>query len=119
MRKSTKLLAAVAFAGLAAAGGSAFTATSTIDQASKQIGATSQSISGVAVTSVSYTWDAATDATSGVNFTIGAPLGTNDTLTVKLNSTASTTPCTVTDTAVACTWTPAITNAGSLSIVVN
>jgi hypothetical protein len=118
VRKSTTLFGAVAVAALVAAGGSAFTATSTIDQAAKHVGATSQSISGVAVTGVSYTWDSATDATSGVDFTIGSALGTNDTLTVSLNGTAG--ACTVTTgTDVACTWSPAVVNATALSIVVN
>jgi hypothetical protein len=117
MRTSTTLFGAIAVAAAVAAAGSAFTATSTIDHASKHVGATSQSISGVAVTNVSYTWDSATDATSGVDFSIAAPLGTNDTLTVSLNGTAG--DCTVTVTAVACTWTPAITNATALSVVVN
>jgi len=117
MRTTTKFLGGIAVAAVVAAGGSAFTATSTIDHSTKHVGATSQAISGVDVTNVSYTWDAATDATSGVDFTIGEALTTNDTLTVKLGTDAGT--CTVTGTAVACTWETPVVNATDLSIVVN
>src|SRR4051794_35644268 len=120
MRRSTKVVGAVAVAGIVAAGGSAFTATSTIDHSAKTVGATGQTISGVNVTNVSYTWDSSTDDTSGVDFTIGAPLGTNDTLTVTLNGAPGS--CTVSGTpatSVGCTWATPVNNATTLSIVVN
>jgi hypothetical protein len=117
MRRSTTIVGAIAVAGIVAAAGSAFTATSTIDHATKTVGATGQTISGVDVTGVTYTWDSATDDTSGVDFTIGAALGVNDNLAVALDGQAG--ACTVTGTAVACTWATPVHNATSLSIVVN
>jgi len=67
MRKS-KLAVAIAAAGVVAAGASAFTASSTIDNSTKHVGATGQTISGVHVSNVAYTWDSSTDTTSGVSF---------------------------------------------------
>lgn len=117
MRTPTKALGALAIAALVVTGGTAFTATSTIDEANKTVGATGQTISGVDVTSVSYTWNPSTDETSGVDFVIGSPLGANDTLTVELNGNPGV--CIVTVTDVACTWASPVVNATSLSIVVN
>ena len=114
-----KSLAILAVAGVFAASGSAFTATSTIDKAAKTVGATSQAISGVNVSNVSYTWDSATDTTTGVDFTIGAALGTNDTLVVELNTATGT--CALVGVSVvdyACSFT-GVVNAEDLSIVVN
>ena len=59
---------------------------STIDNATKHVGATNQTISGVTVTNVAYTWDSATDDTSDVNFHTAEVLGSNDTMTVSLNN---------------------------------
>jgi hypothetical protein len=61
MRKSTKFLAAVAFAGLAAAGGSAFTgsglSTSGSAAADQFVGGTvSQSVTGATLSSVAYSY---------------------------------------------------------------
>lgn len=116
------VLAAVAAAGVIAAAGSAFTATSTIDEQSKTVGATSQSISGVAVTNVSYDWDSTNDTTNGVAFTIDKALSPSGQMTVKLSNPTDTTTgtCnTVDGTAYTCTFAPGVVNATSLSIVVN
>jgi hypothetical protein len=122
MRKSSKMAMAIAAAGIVAAGASAFTASSTIDNATKHVGATNQAISGVTVTNVAYTWDSATDDTSGVNFHTAEVLASNDTMTVSLNN-APAQSCTPTvnagSTDWACTWATPVHNATSLSIVVN
>jgi len=83
MRKS-KLAVAIAAAGVVAAGASAFTASSTIDNSTKHVGAIGQTISGVHVSNVAYTWDSSTDTTSGVSFHTAETLGSNDNLTVSL-----------------------------------
>jgi hypothetical protein len=85
MRSNTKILGAVAIAGLVAAGGSAFTATSTVDQATRHIGATSQAITGVTVDSVNYTVGAS-DVTTAVSFHVAEVLGTGDTVTAVITS---------------------------------
>ena len=128
MNSKTKIAGAIAAAGVVAAGASAFTASSTIDNANKYVGATGQTISGVHVSNVSYTWDSATDKTSGVAFHTQEVLGSNDTMTVSLtdgtSGTSSDGSCTPTvnqtgGTDYACTWAAPVTNAQSLSIVVN
>ena len=73
MRKSAKLITALSVAGLIGIAGSAFTAASTIDQATKVVGATSQSITGVTVSTVQYTVGAS-DTTTGVNFHVSQDL---------------------------------------------
>src|SRR3954451_23187355 len=121
MRKSTKIATAIATAGIVAAGASAFTASSTIDNPTKHVGATGQTISGVSVTNVAYTWDSATDDTSGVSFHTAEVLGANDAMSVSLNGTAADS-CTPTvsnaSTDWACTWTTPVNNAPWLSIAV-
>src|SRR5664280_897854 len=67
MRTNTKVLGALAIAGLVAAGGSAFTADSGIDSPQKFVGATGQDISGVNVKSVQYTVGG-NDVTTAVSF---------------------------------------------------
>ena len=118
MRNSIKIASALAVVGLAVTGGSAFTATSTIDEATKTVGATAQTISGVAVTDVSYDWDPANDETNAVTFNVGAALGADSDLTVTLNGAATTCAADDPDT-YTCTLTTPIANVTSLSIVVN
>jgi hypothetical protein len=89
MRSSTKLFGGLAVAGLIAVAGSAFTATSTIDQANKFVGATSQSVSGVDVNNVSYTTDPATDVTSAVAFHVTQTLTAADTITATITGTTT------------------------------
>jgi TRAP-type C4-dicarboxylate transport system substrate-binding protein len=128
MHNSSKITVAIAAAALAAVGATAFTATSTIDNAAKHVGATGQTISGVHVSNVAYTWDAATDGTSGVDFHTQEALGANDTMTVSLadgdTAVATAGVCTPTPNVgggvdFACTWSTPVHNAQSLSIVVN
>ena len=121
------MASAIAGAGIVAAAGSAFTASSTIDNSNKYVGATSQTISGVHVSNVAYTWDSATDKTSGVSFHTQEVLGSNDTMTVSLtdnNGVPSTGSCTPTvngggGTDFSCTWGTPIADVRQLSIVVN
>ncbi|MBV9099250.1 MAG: hypothetical protein JO079_14455 [Frankiaceae bacterium] len=120
----TKFAVAFAAAGIVAAGASAFTASSTIDNGNKYVGATGQTISGVHVSNVAYTWNAGNDKTTAVSFHTEEQLGANDTMTVKLDGTASDSSCTGTlvetgGTDWACSWAAGIVNAQSLSIVVN
>jgi hypothetical protein len=99
MRKSAKLITALSVAGLIGVAGSAFTAASGIDESNKIVGAVSQGISGVNVSSVQYTV-AAADTTTGVAFHVTEDLEAVPT-TVKAtigNGTASeTATCTQTD----------------------
>lgn len=67
MRKSTKMIGAAAILGIAVAGGSAFTATSTIDDASINVGSVVQSVSGATFTSVVHSYTAATDTTTAIS----------------------------------------------------
>jgi hypothetical protein len=77
MRKSAKLITALSVAGLIGITGSAFTAASSIDQSTKIVGATSQTISGVHVSAVQYTVDNVTDTTTGVTFHVTEDLAAN------------------------------------------
>ena len=67
MRKSTKILVALAAAGTVAAAGSAFTATSTIDDPAINVGSVTQSVSGATITNVAHTYTAATDTTTAIS----------------------------------------------------
>jgi hypothetical protein len=68
MRNSSKLVLALGTAGvIIAAGGSAFTATSTIDNAAVHVGSAAQSISGATITNVVYSYTPATDTTSAIS----------------------------------------------------
>ncbi|MCW2735727.1 hypothetical protein [Nocardioides sp.] len=67
MRKSTKILVALVAAGTAAAAGSAFTATSTIDDPAINVGSVVQSVSGATITNVSHSYIAATDTTTEIS----------------------------------------------------
>ena len=67
MRKSTKLVVALAAAGTVAAAGSAFTATSTIDDPAINVGSVAQSVSGATITNVVHSYTAATDTTTAIS----------------------------------------------------
>lgn len=67
MRKSTKLLVAVAAAGTVAAAGSAFTATSTIDDGAINVGSVVQTVSGATITNVVHAYTPATDTTTAIS----------------------------------------------------
>lgn len=66
MRRSIKLLGALAIGGVVAAGGSAFTATSTIDKAAINVGSVAQTVSGATITNVVHAYTAATDTTTSL-----------------------------------------------------
>jgi hypothetical protein len=67
MRKSTKILVALVAAGTVGAAGSAFTATSTIDDPAINVGSVVQSVSGATITNVSHSYNAATDTTTAIS----------------------------------------------------
>lgn len=67
MRKSTKLVVALGAAGIIAAAGSAFTATSTIDDSAINVGSVAQTVSGATITNVSHTYTASTDTTTAIS----------------------------------------------------
>jgi hypothetical protein len=68
MRMSNKrILGAFALAGLVAAGGSAFTATSTIDDSAINVGSVAQAVSGATITNVAHTYTPATDTTTAIS----------------------------------------------------
>ena len=124
MRKSTRFIGALAVAGIIAAAGSAFTATSNIDHGSQHVGAVSQSISGVNVTNVSYTVDSATDTTTGVSFHVAETLDAWDTVTATISGEGApaTATCTPTDgtpdgTDLACAFAPGVVAVTDLEIV--
>ncbi|MCW2584813.1 MAG: hypothetical protein JWN55_329 [Frankiales bacterium] len=76
MRGTTKLIGAVAVAGLVATGGSAFTGSNSLPAASVTKGYGSQTITGVTATSVTYTTD-----TPGSTITSVGLILTGDTTT--------------------------------------
>lgn len=67
MRRSTKLLSVLGAAAAVAAAGSAFTATSTIDDPAINVGSVSQSVSGATFTNVVHEYTAATDTTTAIS----------------------------------------------------
>jgi hypothetical protein len=124
VRNSSKFLGALAVAGLVAVGGSAFTATSSIDSSQKYVGAVGQTISGVTVTSVKYTVGAG-DTTTAVDFDVAEVLGAGDTVSAALNGgtpevcaqTAVPPTGTQLSTHLACDFGAGVANVTSLSIV--
>lgn len=66
MRRSIKLLGALAIGGVVAAGGSAFTATSTLDDSAINVGSVAQTVSGATITNVVHAYTAATDTTTSL-----------------------------------------------------
>lgn len=67
MYKSTKLIVALGAAGVVAAAGSAFTATSTIDDPAVNVGSVAQSVSGATITNVVHSYTEATDTTTAIS----------------------------------------------------
>jgi len=101
MRKNVSLFAAVGVAGLIAATGSAFTATSTIDRSAINVGSVAQSVSGATFTSVTHSYTGATDTTTAISAKAEELLSTAaGVVTVSVNSGAAQN-CTVTLTDVA------------------
>jgi hypothetical protein len=101
MRTHVKLLAATAVAGLVAATGSAFTATSTIDDPAVNVGSVLQTVSGATVTNVTHAYAADTDTTTALSAKAEQLLSTTaGVVTVAVNG-GSAQACTVTLTDVA------------------
>lgn len=97
MHTSTKrVLGAIAFGAVVATGSSAFTATSTIDDAAINVGSVAQSVSGATFTNVAHTYTAATDTTTALSAKAEQLLSTTaGVVTVSVNSGAAQ-ACTVT-----------------------
>lgn len=96
MRKNVKLLGAVAIAGLVAASSSAFTATSTIDDAGINVGSVEQSVSGATFTNVVHAYTPASDTTTALTAKAEELLSTaTGVVTVSVNGGAAE-DCTVT-----------------------
>lgn len=94
MRRSTKLAAALAIAGVVAAGGSAFTASNTMSQTSNVAGYGQATATGATVTKISYT-SLSTDASklASVIFTTSTNVtGKTAKLTLKLGTAIVGTP---------------------------
>jgi hypothetical protein len=98
MRNSSKLALALATAGVIAAGASAYTATSTIDQAAVHVGSVAQSVSGATITNVVHSYTPATDTTTAISAKAEELLSTTaGAVQVSINGGALE-PCTVTQT---------------------
>lgn len=67
MRTPSKLIVALAAAGGVAAAGSAYTATSTIDDAAINVGSVAQSVSGATITNVVHSYTPDTDTTTAIS----------------------------------------------------
>lgn len=133
MKIRNGVLAGAIVAGAIALTGSAFTATSTIDDAAVHVGSVSQSVSGATFTNVVHTYTSATDTTTAVSAKAEQLLSTTaGVVTVSVNGGAAQS-CTVTQTdvsplgtdegagdfsSVACDITDAA-NVTSLAFVVN
>jgi hypothetical protein len=101
MYKSTKLIVALGAAGVVAAAGSAFTATSTIDDSAINVGSVAQSVSGATITNVTHTYTAATDTTTAISAKAEELLSTSaGVVKIGINSEALQ-DCTVTQTDIA------------------
>lgn len=67
MRKSTKFVVALGAAGVVTAAGTAFTASSSIDDAAINVGSVAQTVSGATITNVSHTYTASSDTTTAIS----------------------------------------------------
>lgn len=67
MRNTKKFIAALGLAGVVAAAGSAYTATSTVDDSAINVGSVTQSVSGATITNVTHSYTAATDTTTAIS----------------------------------------------------
>jgi hypothetical protein len=134
MRKSTKLVVALGAAGVVAAAGSAFTATSTIDDSAINVGSVAQTVSGATITNVTHTYTAATDTTTAISAKAEQLLSTTaGVVKVSINDGAlQNCTVTVTDVAplgtdegagdfsdIACDITPDVANVTSVRFVIN
>lgn len=95
------VIAGAVVAGALALTGSAFTATSTIDDAAVNVGSASQTVSGATFTNVVHTYTSATDTTTAVSAKAEQLLSTTSgVVTLSVNGGAAQS-CTVTQTDVA------------------
>ena len=98
MNSKRSIFAGALVAGALALAGSAFTATSTIDQAAMNVGSVSQTVSGATFTNVSHTYTSATDTTTAISAKAEQLLSTAEgVVTLSVNG-GSGEPCTVTHT---------------------
>jgi hypothetical protein len=67
MRNSSKLALGLGMAAVVAAGSSAFTASSTIDDAAVNVGSVAQSVSGATITNVVHAYTPETDTTTAIS----------------------------------------------------
>jgi hypothetical protein len=98
MRNSSRLILALGTAGLLAAGTSAFTATSTIDNSAVHVGSVAQSVSGATITNVVHSYTPESDTTTAISAKAEELLSTADgVVQVSINGGALE-ACTVTQT---------------------
>lgn len=101
MKFKNGIIAGAVVAGALALTGSAFTATSTIDDAAVNVGSVSQTVSGATFTNVEHTYTSATDTTTAVSAKAEQLLSTTaGVVTISVNGGAAQS-CTVTQTDVA------------------
>lgn len=101
MRNNKKFIAALGLAGVVAAAGSAYTATSTIDDAAINVGSVAQSVSGATITNVTHGYTASSDTTTAISAKAEELLSTAaGVVTVSINDGAPQ-ECTVTVTDIA------------------
>lgn len=103
MRKSTKLVGAIAVAGVVAAGGAAFTASNT-QAASQVVGYGSTTVSGATVSSMQYNLNSAGDNVDSVTLVLAGDT-TTSAVSIGFNAGATTSCGTgifVTDTTYTC-----------------
>jgi hypothetical protein len=67
MRNSSKLTLGLGMAAVVAAGSSAFTASSTIDDGAVNVGSVAQSVSGATITNVVHSYTPQTDTTTAIS----------------------------------------------------
>ncbi|MFC5730488.1 MULTISPECIES: hypothetical protein [Nocardioides] len=99
MHQSTRIIAAATAAGFVAFGASAFTATSTVDDAAINVGSVAQTVSGATITNVAHTYTDSTDTTTAISAKAEQLLSTaTGVVKVSINSgTAQNCTVTVTD----------------------
>lgn len=101
MTMKRSIFAGALVAGALALAGSAFTATSTIDDGDVHVGSVSQTVSGASFTNVTHTYTSATDTTTAISAKAEQLLSTDEgVLTLSVNGGAPQ-ACTVTWTDIA------------------
>ena len=99
MRNSSRLAIALATAGVIAAGASAFTANSTIDDGAVHVGSVTQSVSGANFTSVVHSYTPVGDLTTAISAKTEELLSKADGVVQISVNNGALEPCTVTCTA--------------------